>query len=431
MVTVKRRGNNEGYIAKRKVCGQCKKIITSNDSNKLVHCHNCGSELPETATWFAQVTVGNHPKTGKPVRKSFYGKTRKQVFDKMQDALKGISNGLYTEPSKISFGEWLDRWLLEYKKGNINEHTYESYQSLINIHIKPALGTEKIANLQGDQLQAFYNQKLKNGRHDGKAGLSTRMVRYIHGIIKQALDKALKLGWVTRNIADDTDPPKLKSKQIKPLTEDQILTLFNVVKDDRFYAAYVLLVTTGLRRGELLGLKWDCVDLEQGIIIVKRQLIPLNRRLELQETTKSNSSRRQVALTDDAIRELTAHKKHQDEEKQILSGTYQDNNLVFAREDGSFIEPRSFTKRFQRFLIRAGLPKVGLHNLRHTHATLLLNRGIHPKIVQERLGHSSITITLDLYSHLSPNIQQQAASSLDGLINPNKISNLIESDDDK
>jgi len=277
-----------------------------------------------------------------------------------------------------------------------------------------------MAKLQAHILQNFYNEKLAAGRADGKGGLSTRMVRYLHAIIRQALQQAVKEGLLARNVADATSPPTVKNKQMQPLTEEELLTFFETAREDRLFAAYVLAATTGLRRGELLGLCWDCVDLEHGIITVQRQLIPLKDGLSLEETTKSKSGRRSITLTDDAIRELKAYKKRQAQEKLLLGEAYQDNGLVFCKEDGTPLDPREFTKRFQRHLEKAGLPKVRLHDLRHTHASLLLTRGVHPKVVQERLGHSSITMTLDLYSHLTPGLQEAAAATLNGLLNKEK-----------
>lgn len=384
----KKRGNGEGTIYKR-----------------------------SDGLWVAQVTVGYDPQTGKPKRKSFYGKTRQEVIGKLTEIIQELRTGTFIEPSKATFGEWLDKWLEEYKKGQLKPTTYESYKAIVDIHIKPALGGIPLAKLQPHMLQAFYNEKLENGRADGKGGLSTRMVHYCHTIIHQALKQAVKEGLLPRNPAEATSPPAVKNKQMRPLTEEELLKFLDVAKDDRLYAAYVVAATTGLRRGELLGLCWDCVDLEQGVIVVKRQLLILKNSLTLEETTKTKSGQRTVVLTDDAIRELKAHRKLQAQEKLLLGEAYQDHNLVFCKPDGTPLDPREFTKHFQRLLKKAGLPQVRLHDLRHTHATLLLKRGIPAKIVQERLGHSSITITLDLYSHVTPEMQRLAAESLNSLLN--------------
>ncbi|MCL6472540.1 MAG: site-specific integrase [Firmicutes bacterium] len=387
----KRRGNGEGSIYKR-----------------------------SDGLWVGKISVGYDPVTGKLKRKSFYGKTRKEVMDKMAQILQEVRNGTYVEPVQTSFGEWLDKWLTGYKKGQLKPSTFENYEVLIKTHIKPALGKVPLAKLQAHMLQAFYNEKLEKGRVDGKGGLSTRMVRYLHVIIRQALQQAVKEGLLPRNVADATSPPTVKNKQMRPLTEEELLVFFKAAKDDRLFAAYVLAVTTGLRRGELLGLCWDCVDLEQGTITVKRQLLKLKQGIVLEETTKSKSGRRNIILTDDAIRELKEYRKRQLQEKLLLGEAYQDNGLVFCKEDGTPLQPEEFTKRFQRWLEKAGLSRVRLHDLRHTHATLLLKAGVPAKIVQERLGHSSITMTLDLYSHVTPEMQKLAAATLNGLLSKEK-----------
>jgi len=276
----KRRGNGEGTIYKR-----------------------------QDGTWAGQVSVGYNPATGKPKRKSFYGKTRKEVADKMAQVLQEVRNGTFVEPAQTTFGEWLDKWLTGYKKGQLKPSTYESYETLINVHIKPGLGKIPMAKLQANMLQSFYNEKLEKGRADGKGGLSTRMVRYLHAIIRQALQQAVKEGLLPRNVADATSPPTVKNKQMRPLTEEELLQFFETSKEDRLFAAYVLAATTGLRRGELLGLCWDCIDIENGVITVQRQLLVLKDGLTLEETTKSKSGKRSIVLTDDAIRELKAHRK--------------------------------------------------------------------------------------------------------------------------
>ncbi|NPV44790.1 MAG: site-specific integrase, partial [Firmicutes bacterium] len=325
------------------------------------------------------------------------------------------SQGGYIEPSKITFGEWLDKWLVEYKKGQIKPTTYESYEVIINAHIKPALGNIPLAKLQPHMLQAFYNDRLESG-------LSTRRVHYCHTIIHQALKQSVKEGLLPRNPAEATSPPAIKNKQMRPLTEEELLKFLDVAKDDRLYAAYVVAATTGLRRGELLGLCWDCVDLEQGIITVKRQLILLKKKgLILEETTKTKSGKRTIVLPDDTVKELKAHRKRQAQEKLLLGEAYEDHNLVFCTEKGTPLDPRNFTRHFKRLLKKAGLPTdIRLHDLRHTYATLLLKRGVPAKIVQELLGHSTITITLDLYSHVTLEMQKLAAESLNGLLSKEK-----------
>lgn len=420
----KKRGNGEGSVFMRKTCIECKKIITSGDAKDLKTCKHCGTKLPNEATWEARASVGHDPATGKALRPSFYGKTKKEVLDQLAQALHEVRTGTYIRPTQITLGEWMAKWLTVYKKGQIAQSTYENYQIMIETHIKPQLGNMPLMKLQVNTLQAFYNEKLEHGRVDGKGGLSTKMVRYIHTLIRQALAQALKESFLSRNVADATSPPTIRNKQFKPIEESELIAFLEnkEVKDDRLYAAYVLVATTGLRRGELLGLCWDCVALEQENITVKRQLLTLKDGLKLADSTKSKSGRRNIALTDDAVRELKAHKRRQAEERLHIGGAYQDNGLVFCKADGTAIDPREFTKRFQKRMVDAGLPKTRLHDMRHLHATLLLKRGIPAKLVQERLGHSSIQMTLDLYSHVTPEMKRLAAESLNGLLNKEKSS---------
>lgn len=339
---------------------------------------------------------------------------------KVNKCLLQVQDGTFVEPSRVTFGEWLDRWLLTYKKGQVKQSTFENYEATIDTHIKPDLKNVPLAKLQANTLQELFNNKLESGRKDGKGGLSSRMVRYLYTIINMALKQAVKEGLIVRNVAEATSPPTVKNKKITPLTEQQLLIFFRHTKDDRLFTAYLLAATTGLRRGELLGLCWDSVDIKRGNIIVQRQLSPLKSGLVLEETTKSKSGQRKITLTDDAIKELKRHKTRQGQEKLMLGEAYRDNDLVFCQVDGTFIEPIGFTKGFQKNLEAAGLPRVRLHDLRHTHASLLLARGVHAKVVQERLGHSSITMTLDLYSHMMDGLDEAAAASLNGLLGKEK-----------
>lgn len=396
----KRRGNNEGTIYK----------------------------APD-GRWIGQVTCGVDPTTGKPKRRSFYGKTRKEVQDKISTALQGLKTGSFIEPKKITFGEWLDRWLNDYMKTAIRQNTWESYEILVRVHIKPALGMVKLSKLHAADLQRFYNQKLESGRvkvkareedeplqgDDKKEGLSTRYVRYMHSIIREALQQAVKEHLIPNNVADATSPPKSKSKPVQPLSEEQIVQFLQTAREDRLAAAFILALGTGLRRGELLGLKWECIDLEAGVITVKRELLSMNSGIKLEENLKTKSSKRSIPISSNVLKELKSHKARQAQEKLLLGKLYQDLGLVFAKEEGSFIDPKWFTKLFQKLLARAGLPRARFHDVRHSHATLLLTKGEHPKVVQERLGHSSITMTLDLYSHVAPGIQKMAADRLDNI----------------
>ena len=411
-----RRGKNEGTILKRKTCKVCNKISSTSGKDELLVCKKCNSNLPEEYSWFGQLSVGFDPKTGKIKRRSFYGKRRKDVVKKMQKVQNEMSKGTYSEPSKTLFKTWLDNWLQIYKKGNLKPTTYDSYENRIRVHIQPGLGEIPIEKLQTQMIQDFYNSKLRSDRGDSKDGLSARSVRHLHTIICSSLDQAVQEGLLQINVAKSAKPPIVRRKKMSNMSLENLIKFANSVKTDKHYSSYIIAITTGLRRGELLGLCWDCVDLDNGTISIERQLLVLKEGVVLDDGTKSKLSRRKVTLTDDGIKVLKDQKAKQDDNRKLLTGGgYTDNNLVFSRDDGSFLDPREFTKRFQRNLEKAGLPKIRLHDLRHTHASLLLEKEIHPKIVQDRLGHSSIITTLDLYSHLSEGLQKKASESLKGL----------------
>ncbi|WP_028308773.1 tyrosine-type recombinase/integrase [Desulfitibacter alkalitolerans] len=386
----KKRGNGEGSIIQRK-----------------------------DGRWQATITAG-HDANGKPKRRAFYGKTRKEAVSKMNEALQSLQQGNYVEPSRITFGEWIQRWLDDYAKPKTRQTTWESYEVIIKTHIIPDLGKIPLAKLQASDLQRFYNQKLQSGRIKDNSGLSTRYVRYMHTLIKKSLDQALKENLISKNMANATQPPTVKTKKMTCLTEDQLVTLIDVARQDRLAAAFILDIATGLRRGELLGLKWDVLDLSKGNIVVKRQLLSVKGGSVIEEDIKTKSSERNIPIPANIVKELKVHKARQAKEKLAFGEAYQNNNLVFCKEDGSLLDPREFTKRFQGLLKKAELPKIRLHDIRHSHASLLLAKGVSPKVIQERLGHSSITITLDLYSHLAPGMQEAASNMIDDLFHKEK-----------
>jgi integrase len=243
--------------------------------------------------WMGQITLGINPATKKAKRLTFYGKTRKEVQEKIREALNQKDKGMLGEPSKLTLQEWLKTWLEDYKKRELKESTWESYKSLIEDHINPDLGMVKLSKLRTNDIQRFYNEKLNNGRKrkiekDGEeiSGLSTRTVKYIHTVLSGALKQAVKEGIIPVNPADATTQPRQQKHEITPLTTDQVRQLLEDIKDDWMYPVYVTALGTGLRRGELLGLKWEALDLEAGMALIKRELVQVKGKVKLQEYTK-------------------------------------------------------------------------------------------------------------------------------------------------
>ncbi len=370
--------------------------------------------------WMGQITIGVDPVTRKSKRLTFYGKTRKEVQDKIREALNQKDRGLLSEPSRMTLGEWLKTWLEDYKKQELKISTWESYKSLIEDHMVPELGYIKLNKLKTNDIQRFYNSKLENGRKDGKGGLSARTVRYIHTVLSAALDQAVKEGYILVNPAAATTQPRHVKKEITPLSTDQVKQFLQDIKDDWLYPVFITALGTGLRRGELLGLKWDVVDLETGAALIKRELVQVKGKVRLEEYTKTKGSTRTIALPDMVIRELKKLRGKQKQDRLLLGPAYQDNDYVFCWPDGSYIRPDYVYNRLKTLLNEHGLPSIRFHDLRHTFATMLLEAGEHPKVVSEMLGHSSITITLDIYSHVLPSMKEKAAAKLNDILVQNK-----------
>lgn len=353
--------------------------------------------------WMGQYTV--HAAGGKK-RRTVYGKTRAEVAKKLARALADREDGLVFDAGGQTVGEYLDRWLADSVKGSVRPKTFESYEWLVRKHIAPALGRIKLASLNAAHLQGLYRSKLD-------AGLSARTVRYVHAVMHRALKQALRWGLVPRNVSEAVDPPKLQRKEIKPLSRGEARRLLEAARDNRLEALYVLAVHCGLRQGELLGLRWEDIDLEAATLQVRRVLTTAKEGPKF-TAPKTARSRRTIMLNRQAVEALRRHHDRQFEESTQFADEWQDYGLVFATTAGTPINPRNLTGRsFKPLLKQADLPDIRFHDLRHTCATLLLSSGVHPKLVQELLGHATIAITLDTYSHVLPGMGDQAANAME------------------
>jgi integrase len=265
-------------------------------------------------------------------------------------------------------------------------------------------------------LNTMYADMLANGRKDGKGGLSSATVRYVHSVIRRALKDAQRWNLVTRNVADAADPPRIVRAQIRTWSARELRTFLEHVKDDRLYAAYVLAATTGMRRGEVMGLRWQDVDLDTARVSISQTLVVVDGYDVQYSEPKTAKGRRNVALDEQTVKALRKQRERQIVERALWGDAYEDADLVFAKENGAELHPDGFSDAFVRHAKAAKLPHIRFHDLRHTHATLALAAGIHPKVVSERLGHASITITLDTYSHAIPAMQETAASLVASLV---------------
>ena len=272
-------------------------------------------------------------------------------------------------------------------------------------------------------IQNFYNFLSSKGRSDGNGGLSPKTVRNIHNLLHDALQQAVKSGKIIRNVSEATTLPRKQPKEIQPLSMDDELTFLETASSDRLGIAFIVSLSTGMRLGELLGLTWSCVNMSSGNIVVKQALVRVkifddNKNYESKlifQEPKTKAGIRNIPLPSNVLVLLNAHRLTQSKEKLLVGNKYEDLDLVFSTELGHPIEPRNFIRKFQQLLKISGLEKTNIHSLRHTYATRLLELNEHPKVVQELLGHSTIAITLDIYSHVFPEIKKAAADKINDL----------------
>src|SRR5215210_5322705 len=374
-----RRGNGEGTITRRK-----------------------------DGRWEARYYV---PTVNGTKRKAIYGKTQAEVRDKLTKALSDRIDGIVYDDENMTVGEYLDVWLKGSVYGSIRRSTYDRDTNLVNNHIKPVLGGLKLKKLNSAHVQSFYRNRLD-------AGLSASTVHKMHDILRRGLAQATKWHLVPRNVVDTVKPPRPAPKEIRALSADETRRMLKTAVGNRLEALYVLAVHTGMRRGELLGLKWADVDLENARVSVRRSLTRTDngRRVVLGDL-KTKKSRRSICLTRQAVEALRVHLERQLRDIEILGDRYQDQGLVFTTNTGTPINPSNLRQRsFGPLLKQAGLPHMRFHDLRHTCATLLLSRGVHPKFVQELLGHATIAITLDTYSHVMPSMGDATAKAMEGAL---------------
>lgn len=373
--------------------------------------------------WRGVITVGINA-NGTQKKKIFYGKTRKEVSEKVNQALSDIKNHNCIESSKMLLSEWLSHWLSTYALHDLRQSTYISYETYIRGHILPLLGNIPLSKLEPSRIQEFYNFKLQKGRLDGKGGLDPKTIKNLHNMLHKALEQAVQLNLIPRNPCNATTLPKKRKKEVRILTIQEQRQLQEAVKGERLGIGIILDLYTGLRLGELLGLTWENVDLKRGRLSVRQTVNRLksfdsnsnySTRIYIGEP-KTEKSKRVIPLLDEIIKMLEEHQKRQQIERQNSMGIYQDSGFVLCNEIGEPLDPKTYQDFFKRMLKKAGLRDINFHALRHTFATRSLEKGIPAKTVSELLGHSSITITLDLYTHVTDELKTEAIEKLKDLL---------------
>ena len=377
----KRRANGEGNIRKRK-----------------------------DGRWEGRYTVGHDPETGKSIIKNVLGKTQAEVKEKLKKAIEENVGIDYGRAKTYTVGSWLEVWMENYAKIKLRPSTYKTSQGFLKNHIKPQIGSIPLADLTSLDLQRFYKHLLDGGRVDRieakkkPKGLAPKTVRNIHQMIGSAYNLAIEQKLVTRNPADGCALPKVERKEMQTLPVEQLTSFLREAKDSGVFALYYIDLTTGLRRGELLGLKWSDIDLEKGDLRVQRQIGRIDGKI-IEMPLKTKNAYRTLPLSADAISVLMQQRRK--------TGN---SEWVFPSPTGGPMSPDSVLHMLQRVLKRAGLPRIRVHDLRHTFATMALQNGVDVKTVSSMLGHYSAGFTLDTYAHVTTDAQLKAAQTMGNIL---------------
>jgi integrase len=370
----KRRGNGEGSIYQRAV-----------------------------GTWCATYSSG-YNEQGKRRRRTIFGTSKQDVQDKLRRLTSQISASAEIEPQRITVGQYLDRWLKDVARPKLKLTTYENYAAAAKNHLKPRIGGVVLSKLSVIHVQSLYADMTR-------AGKSAETVRLAHAVLRRALRQAVNWRLVPYNVCAEVERPRVVKSEITPLDAVQVAALLKVAAEDRLAAVFTVAIATGMRLGELFGLQWPDVDVAAGAVMVKHTLTEVKGRLHLTEP-KTARSRRRIDLPKIGIDALRHHRK------AMAAEGHANTKWVFCNVRGGPLRRSHFhDNTFKPLLKKAKLPSIRFHDLRHTSATLLLSAGVHPKVVQERLGHSQISVTLDTYSHVLPTMQRDAADKLDQVLN--------------
>lgn len=361
--------------------------------------------------WLVRIFLGRD-ENGiiKHFNKTIHG-TKKDAQRYLNAKLREKDLGILVEPASMPLSEYLDRWLDEVAKPRIRESTYASYEMILRNYVKPKLGKKKLSDIQSYEVQNLYND-LK------KSGLSARTVRYSHNVLSSAFKQAIKWKMLIQNPCDHCDLPKLERTEMKCFTPEETKLFLKTAESDKNYVLFLLVIQTGLRPEEYLALQWKDINFDQKTLSVRRAIVWRRKGGGFFFTEpKTNKSRRSISLSETLNSALKDYRRDNLEARMKLDAEIKKLDLVFTSEAGTPIQPKNLRDR-HFFVIRdkANLPKLRLYDLRHTTATLMLASGENPKVVAEMLGHSSVALTLDIYSHVLPTMQKEATDRLDKLL---------------
>lgn len=363
-------------------------------------------------TWEGRYTLGRDPGTGKQIQKSVYGKTQREVRQSLQQITTAIDEGVYVAPSKLSVEQWLNMWLEDYCV-DVKPRTLDKYRSTVKVRLVPHLGKIKLSDLSTHHIQHVYNGFLRGA--DGFRQLSTKSIRDTHGTLHRALQQAVELDYIKINPSDRCRLPRIEKTDIKPMDSQQIGAFLHVIKGNRYERLFMVDLFTGLRMGEILALSWDCVDFDKGTLRVYRQLHQVKGRY-IFGTLKNDKPR---ALTvAPSVLEVLKEQRAQQRLWKMAAGSVWENteDLVFTNEIGGHLSPNSVRTALHRCTEIIGVEGFRFHDLRHSYAVTSLQAGDDLKTLQSNLGHHTAAFTMDVYGHVTQEMQQQSAARMERFI---------------
>lgn len=370
----------------------------------------------KTYTWWeGRITTERDPGTGKQIQRSVSGKTQKEVAQKLREISVEIDKRTYLAPTKLTVKDWLDTWVKEYLE-DIKPSTKYLYTRNVEMYIIPNLGSVKLDALTSPMVQALYNRLHKPDKKDVKP-LSAKTIRSLHGVLHKALQQAVLNGYIRVNPTDACKPPRVVKKEIQPLDETQVSEFLKAIQGHPHEYLYKITLFSGMREGEVLGLTWDCVDLEHGTLLIKQQL-----RREQQKGGKyyfsppKNNKSRVLSLAPSVVQLFRLQKLKQNGMRLEAGNSWEENNLIFSNQTGGFLSYRTVYDCFKRIVDKIGSPTTRFHDLRHTYAVLAIKSGDDIKTVQENLGHATAAFTLDVYGHVTAQMRRDSADRMEQVI---------------
>jgi integrase len=365
-------------------------------------------ERPGSIRYEVVVDLPIDPVTGKRRQRSKSFRTKREASVQLNAWQVEIDKGTAVDRSKQTVAEMMLYWLETYARFQVRPKSYEDYESTIRNHIIPALGYVPIQKLTPDMVQLYYSQLMDRG-------CGARTILYAHQRLSQALDQALKMGLVSRNVTDLVKPPRIERKEMHTWTAYEAQKFMRTAKDCVYGPIWIVALTTGMRRGELLGLRWQDIDFDRKVLHVRQTVGVLHGKTEI-KPPKTNSSRREVPVPAEVLKALREHRVKQNQCRLSLGEAWQDYDLVFASKVGTPIHPTNLTYNYERLVAKAGVPKIRIHDHRHTHVTLAIQAGANLKAVSKRVGHATTAITMDIYAHVLPEQHTEVADKIGAVL---------------